>query len=140
MTDREVTAHDQPTTNRYTVHFPEHPPREGDPHYAAFEHYRREHVDTAVCHFAERRGGDTSECAGGLELHHSHVEFSMQNGADAQLLEHEHPGITTDIPTWVESADNLVFYCEKHHRGHGGVHHASASDFEASHFVRNLIS
>lgn len=41
---------------------------------------------------------------------------------------------------WVESADNLLWLCEKHHRSHGGVHHASASDWEAEHFVRGLIS
>lgn len=138
----EVAAHQQAIANRYTIAFPEHPARADDPHYKDFEHYRRTHVATAVCHVAERRGGDTSECGGGLELHHSHVEFSMQNGVDLALLEHEYPGISDpeQVGAWVESADNLVFYCAKHHRGHGGVHHASASDFEAETFVRGLIT
>lgn len=140
--DGPVAAHDQAITNRYTIAFPEHPAREDDPHYRDFEHFRRTHIATAVCAFAERRGGDTSECGGGLELHHSHVEFSMQNGVDLALLERDYPGISNpdEVGSWVESADNLVFYCAKHHRGHGGVHHASASDFEAEHYVRGLIS
>lgn len=139
---KTVAAHDQVTKNTYTVHYPEHPPREGDPHYKDFKHFRDTHVDTAICHFAERRGGDTSECAGGLELHHSHVEFSMQNGVDFTLLEKDYPGISDpeQVGAWVESADNLVFLCAKHHRGHGGIHHAAAADYEASHYVRNLLS
>jgi hypothetical protein len=138
----DIAAHEQAETRHYTVHFPAHPARTDDPHYRDFEHYRRTHVDSAVCHFAERRGGDTSECAGGLELHHSHIEFSLQNGVDLAVLERDYPGVSDpdQVGEWVESAANLVFYCEKHHRGHGGVHNASASDFEASHYVRGLIS
>ena len=141
-TPHTVAAHDQTETHRYTVAFPAHPAREDDPHYKDFEHYRKTHIDTAVCHIAERRGGDTSECAGGLELHHAHVEFSMQNGVDLALLERDYPGISNpdEVGAWVESAGNLVFYCAKHHRGHGGVHNASASDFEAEVYVRNLIT
>lgn len=135
-------AHSQPTTNRYLMHYPEHPPRESDPHYKDFNHYRKTHVNSAVCAFAERRHGNTDECDGGLELHHSHVEFSLQNGVDFALLEQDYPGISdpNEVGAWVESGDNLVFYCAKHHRGHGGVHHASASDFEAQVYVRGLIT
>lgn len=138
---KTVAAHTQAITNHYTIAFPAHPARENDPHYRDFEKYRKDHIDTAVCHFAERRGGDTSECGGNLELHHSHVEFSMQNGVDLALLERDYPGISNpdEVGAWVESGDNLIFYCEKHHRGHGGVHHASASDFEAEHYIRGLI-
>lgn len=137
-----VAAHDQAATHHYTVHYPAHPPREGDPHYRDFEHFRKATKDTAVCHFAERRRGDTSECDGGLELHHAHVEFSLQNGVDLAVLEADYPGISNpdEVGAWVESAANLVWYCAKHHRGHGGVHTASASDFEASVYVRGLIS
>lgn len=137
-----TAAHDQAVTNRYTVHFPDHAPREDDPHYRDFEHYRRTHVATAVCAFAEDRGGDTSECAGGLELHHRHIEFAVLNGVDLALLERDYPGVSSrdELGAWIESGENLVFLCAKHHRGHGGIHHASAADWEAERFVRNLIS
>lgn len=137
MTD----AHDQPVTNRYVMHYPDHEPRESDPHYRDFNHYRRTHVGTAKCQFSVDRGDDDSECGGGLELHHSHVEFSLQNAVDLALLENEYPGISNrdELGAWVESGANLVFLCARHHRGYGGVHHASASDWEAAQFVRNLI-
>lgn len=136
-----TAAHDQSGTHTYVMHYPEHPARTDDPHYVDFEHYRRTHVHDAVCDFAKRRGGDTSECHGGLELHHAHVEFSLQNGVDLALLEKDYPGISdpTQVGAWVESGDNFVFYCAFHHRGHGGVHVAASADFEASHYVRNLI-
>lgn len=137
-----TAAHDQKVTNSYVVHFPEHPPRESDPHYRDFEAYRRRTKDTAGCAFAATRGGDTSECAGGLELHHAHIEFSLQNGVDLALLERDYPGVSDpdQVGAWIESPDNLLWLCAKHHRGHGGVHHASASDWEAEKYVRGLIS
>lgn len=139
-THEPVAAHDQAVTNHYVVHFPEHAPREGDPHYKDFEHYRRTHVATARCQFAIETGDD-SECAGGLELHHDHVEFSLQNGISLKRLEHIYPGIGNphDLGAWVESGANLVFLCAKHHRGHGGIHHASAADYEAQKLVPRLI-
>lgn len=137
-----VDSHDQPVTHRYTVHYPAHPARESDPFYRDFEEYRRRTVDGARCQFGLDREGDFSECVGGLELHHSHIEFSMQNGVDLRLLEQKYPGVSDPmtVGAWVESAENLLYLCEFHHRGHGGVHTATVSDYEASHYVRGLLS
>lgn len=136
MTD----AHDQKVTHRYTIHYPAHDPRSDDPHYRDFEAYRRRHIKTARCQFAVETG-DASECRGGLELHHAHIEFSLQNGVDLARLEHIYPGVSNpdDIGEWVNAAQNLIFLCSWHHRGHGGVHSAAASDWEASKFVKGLI-
>ena len=83
----------------------------------------------------------TGECEGGLELHHSHIEFALQNEIDLAWLEKDYPGVSdpTTVGKWVESGQNLIFYCEKHHRGAGGVHNADASDWEGEHYIRNLI-
>jgi hypothetical protein len=133
-------AHDQNVTHKYLVHYPAHPPRKGDPHYVDFEAYRRKTKDTAKCAIGEHRN-DYSECQGGLELHHAHVEFSLQNGVDLKWLELDYPGISdpNTVGAWVESAANLEWLCEFHHRGHGGVHVTAASDFEAEKYVRGLI-
>lgn len=137
MTD----AHDQNVTHRYTIHYPPHPPRRNDPHYKDFEAYRRRTKASAKCAEGEHRD-DFSECHGELELHHAHVEFSLQNGVDLKWLEVDYPGISdpNSVGAWVESAPNLMWLCESHHRGHGGVHVASASDFEAEKYVRGLIA
>lgn len=76
-----------------------------------------------------------------IELHHAHVEFSLQNGVDLAALEKDYPGISdqSQVGTWVESGANFQWLCAFHHRGHGGVHVASASDFEAEKYVRDLI-
>jgi hypothetical protein len=136
MTDQ----HDQQITNNYVVHYPQHEAREGDPHYKDFNAYRNATKDTAQCAIGSHRG-DLSECAGGLELHHAHIEFSLQNGVDLAWLEKDYPGVSNadEVGKWIESAENLLWLCEKHHRGVGGIHHASASDFEAEKYVRNLI-
>lgn len=139
--DSITPAHDQAFTHRYVIHYPAHEPRKSDPHYRDFEAYRQRTKATAQCTMGLHRG-DFSECAGGLELHHSHVEFAMQNGVDLTWLERDYPGISdsSQVGAWVESAENLQWLCEKCHRGHGGVHNASASDFEGEKYVRGLIS
>ena len=135
---KSVAAHAQATTRHYTMHYPEHPARTSDPHYVDFNHYRKTHIKTAKCFYAD----SASPCGGGLELHHKIIEFSLQNGVDFKLLEKDFPGISdpTQIGAWVESDVNFVFYCAVHHRGHGGVHVASSSDFTAEKYVTDLIS
>ena len=151
-----VPAHDQAETHRYLMHFPPHPARENDPHYADFNHYHRRTRATARCFIGERIGyGDCLDAQGhpcpppedggeqpGLELHHAHIEFSLQNGVDLTALEVDYPGVSdpSQVGAWVESAANLRWYCAWHHRGAAGAHTASHSDFEASQYVRELIS
>ena len=136
-----VPSHDQKVTHSYTVHYPEHEPRKSDPHYRDFNAYRRKTYKTARCAMGIQRG-DFTECDGPLELHHAHVEFALQNGVDLKWLEQSYPGISDPdaVGAWIESAANLTWLCAKCHRGHGGIHVASASDWEAEKFVRGLIS
>src|ERR1700721_2246521 len=107
--DDTVAAHLQKTSHSYTVHYPDHEPRTGDPHYVDFDAYRKRTKATAQCSIGAHRG-DFSECAGGLELHLAHVEFSLQNGVDPGWLERDYPGISDPghVGAWVESGDNLV--------------------------------
>lgn len=135
-----IGEHDQNITHHYQIHYPAHDPRESDRHYKDFNAYRRRTHATAKCSFGEHHD-DYTECRGVLELHHAHVEFALQNGIDLAWLERDYPGIgdADSVGAWVESAANLLWLCAFHHRGHGGVHVASASDFEASRYVRGLI-
>lgn len=139
-------AHDQKFVHEYVIHYPAHEPRKDDPNYADFEAYRKAHIGTARCAVGQHRN-DFSECSSGdtnqgLELHHAHIEFAMQNEIDLEWLEKDYPGVSdpSKVGAWVESGANLVFLCEFHHRGHGGVHCATASDFEAERYIRDLIS
>lgn len=136
----EIAAHEQKITHSYWLSYPAHPARAHDPHYRDFEEYRRRTKDSAQCAIGAHRD-DFSECHGGLELHHAHVEFSLQNGVDLAWLEKDYPGISDpqSVGAWVESAENLTWYCEFHHRGAGGIHTVSASDFEAERYVRGLV-
>lgn len=138
MTD----AHDQIASNRYVMHYPPHEPREGDKNYKDFNAFRNKTKETAKCSIGEHRN-DFSECSldKPLELHHSHIEFSLQNGVDLAWLEVDYPGVSNpdEVGAWVESAANLEWLCEFHHRSQGGIHHAAASDFEAEKYVKALI-
>jgi len=137
-----IESHDQNVTHRYIVHYPAHPERTSDPHYIDFNHFRQKTKDTAVCSVGAHRN-DYSECdsAHPLELHHTHIEFSLQNGVELKWLEADYPGVSDpeNIGAWVESAENLEWLCLFHHRGHGGVHTAAAADYEAEKYVRGLI-
>ncbi len=149
-----VAAHTAAQTHHYVMHFPPHPARTSDPHYVDFNAFHKAHRATARCYVGERIGfGDcrdaqfnpcpppeTGEQAG-LELHHAHVEFSLQNGIDLSALEKDFPGISnaTDVGAWVESDVNFRWLCAWHHRGAAGAHTASHSDWEASQYVPSLI-
>lgn len=146
MAKGPVAAHEQATAHRYTMHYPAHPARTDDPHYVDFEHIRKTwkaDPEKWRCAIGAHRN-DFSECdlEHPLELHHTHVEFSLQNGIDLSWLEPDYPGISNpdERGAWVESAANLQVLCRAHHRGHGGVHVAAAADYEAEKYVRGLIS
>lgn len=144
MSDDKVTlAHDQAITHHYLVHYPSHEPRVGDKNYKDFNAYHRKTHDTAQCAVGVHRN-DFSECSldKPMELHHSHIEFSLQNGVDLKWLEADYPGVSDPdtVGAWVESAENLEWLCIFHHRGHGGKHTVAAADFEAERYVRGLIS
>lgn len=138
--DDEVKAHSQKIDHRYVMHYPEHSPRPQDPHYIDFNHYRAQHVATAKCKFAD--SADSDQCTDQLELHHTFIEFSLQNGVDFAVLEKDFPGISDPdtVGAWVESDQNFTWLCSYHHRGHGGVHTAAAADYQAERYVRDLIS
>lgn len=141
-----VAAHVQPHSSHYEVHFPEHGTRQDDPHYVDFNHYheRTKHdPEIYQCAVGKRRG-DFADCTldKPLELHHTHIEWALQNEVDLAMLERQYPGVSTpdQVGAWVETAENLEWLCQFHHRGHGGAHVASASDFEGQHFVKGLIT
>jgi hypothetical protein len=84
---------------------------------------------------------DPSKWPAGLEVHHAEVEFSLQQGIDLAWLEADYPGVSdpNSVGAWVESAKNLMWLCERHHRGLDGVNVLSASDYEAIKYVRGLV-
>lgn len=145
-------AHDQRVTNHYVLSYPAHEPRESDPHYAAFNAYHRLHSATAVCDLGRRLGFD--QCADaqgkpmadqpghpGLELHHRVLEFALINGVDLKALGIDFPDLTNidKVLAWAETEENFVWYCARHHRGAGGVHHLAAADWSAQQYIRDLV-
>lgn len=146
MPGAEVPAHRQKVTHSYVVRYPAHAPRAKDPHHHDFEEWkrRRKANRTWWCDFAhDHRGGDTSECdtEHPLEAHHKVIELAMLNEIDLALLEADYPGISAQtVGAWIDSDPNLTLLCQAHHRGPGGVHTASASDYGSEFYVRNLIS
>ena len=138
-----IAEHDAAQSHKYVMHFPEHVPREQDPHYKAFEAFKRKTESTASCFVGDRIGKE--HCSNGpLEIHHAHIEFSLQNGVDPIALSKDFPGISPtatqeEIDNWVESEPNFRWLCAYHHRGAAGAHSVAHADWEAALYVRNLI-
>lgn len=145
MADDITPAHKQRVTHSYWIAYPDHEPRSSDPHYKDFEAFKTRTKATARCAMAVRFGGE--EAAGcdtthPLETHHAHIEFAIANSVDLSVLEQDYPGVSNpdEVGAWIETAANLEWLCQFHHRGHGGKHIASVSDFEGERYVRGLIS
>jgi hypothetical protein len=137
---QEVAAHSAAQGHKYVMHFPAHPARKNDPHYVDFNAYHRKHHDTATCYVGDRIGAD--QCSDGpLELHHAHIEFSLQNGVDLAALEVDYPGISNpdEVGVWIESEQNFRWLCAFHHRGHAGAHTSAHADWEAGQYMRGLF-
>jgi len=151
-----IQAHTVVQGHRYVLHFPAHPARASDPHYVDFTAYHKKTRATARCYVGQRVGyGDCRDAQGnpalppgdtgqqpGLELHHAHVEFSLQNGISLAALEVDYPGISNpdEVGAWVETAANFRWLCVYHHRGAGGAHTAAHSDWEGQQYILGLIS
>lgn len=127
----DVAAHDQAETIHLLTHVPEHAPRADDPHYHLFEQakarLKRQGLWKCII--------DDDLCAGGPELHHTHVEFSQINAADPAKIERAlglHFESDEDFQRWAESPGNLEVLCAAHHRTHYGVHVLPAALWEAN--------
>ena len=128
------------------VFYPEHVEREHDPTYKLFQKFRREHKDTAKCWFGEQRGS-FNECTLDLplELHHSIIEHALTGAIDTpeefEWFSDDYWGVDTpeELAAWVNSArQNLIFLCQYHHRGAGGIHVLSAADWAASQYIHKM--
>lgn len=137
-----VAAHAQRVTRSYVVAYPDHEPREGDPHYVDFRAWKDARRGTPAwrCAWAVQAGDDGQcDAEAPLEAHHAHIEFALLNAVSFAALEHAYPGISDPaaVGAWIESDANLVLLCRRHHVGLGaGVHDLDSAMFEASHYLR----
>lgn len=111
-------AHEQRETIHLLISYPEHEARKDDPHYAAFNAFKRRAkaqglLKCAVC-------GDTET----VQVHHSRVEFSLINDVDVGRFDELYGLHLTDadFKDFVEGPGNAEFLCRLHHIGHEGVH------------------
>lgn len=116
MTD----AHEKEVTVRFIERFPAHEPRESDPHYKFF-----------LAAKARMRKQGLLKCNvvsdyhyGGIEVHHSEVEFSHIGDIDLGKFNQLY-GLHLDdaaFQQYVEGPGNMEPLCVLHHRGQEGVH------------------
>lgn len=115
-----TAAHEQPHELHTIEFYPEHEPREHDPHYRFFNAARRRLKEKGLLVCAIK----SSQHSGTIELHHSLVEYALQNGVDLDKL-NELYGLHLDdeaFKRWIEEEGNLEPLCTLHHRGALGVH------------------
>jgi hypothetical protein len=118
---RIVAAHDQVMTLHVIAHVPPHEPRETDPAYHLFNEAKAR-IKAAGQWFCNL---NDDYCAGGIELHHSSVEFSQQSAMDFERVNKAlgfHIKSEDEFAAWIESPDNLETLCVNHHRTHFGTH------------------
>jgi hypothetical protein len=119
--DNVTEAHDQGMTVHILTHVPEHQPREDDPHYHLFNQAKARMKRQGLWKCAI----NDDYCAGNIELHHSHIEFSQVGSSDLKKVNEAfglHLDSDDDFQSWIESPGNLEALCEVHHRTHYGVH------------------
>jgi hypothetical protein len=116
-----VPAHHQKETIHIVTSVEAHNDRKGDPFYHLFEaaRARLRQLDLLHCVLND------AYCAGGPELHHSHVEFSQIPASDYTLVNAYlglHIKSDDEFQQWAESPGNLEVLCVMHHRTAFGIH------------------
>ena len=124
----ETADHYQKQSISLLRHYPEHEPRADDPNYPLFEQVRQrlQRQGLLKCSIGN------ADCAGGPQLHHTHVEFAYQNAVDVDSL-NQLLGLhltDADFAQWVESPGNLEVLCESHHVGMLGIHMVPSADWD----------
>ena len=127
-------AHVQIDHEAVAFYYPEHLPREEDPHYHLFNQARKRVLAAGtgcwICGTKEN-----------LELHHSEVEFAAATGVDierfAELFPEYHITCEEEFLAYVESEGNLLVLCAKCHRGpFNGIHHVVYPNWKLQRFWR----
>lgn len=134
----DPTGHVERRTLHELAHYPEHGPRETDPHYKVFHAARHHLID--VLGVGCWIGGATKaqieaglpqghRCHGstGLEAHHSVAEFAGLNAVDWRKVARDFPHLDIhsdeDFLRAAESEGGLMILCSVHHRGgQAGIH------------------
>lgn len=113
-------AHVQQQTIHVTEFYPDHEPRESDPHYKLFEvtRARLKRLGLLVCW----RCGAADQ----IQLHHAVIEFALANGVDIEQFAAKYPEfhVTDDesFARFVESEGNLLPLCKGCHIGEEAIH------------------
>jgi hypothetical protein len=117
-----TAAHRTVETFRIACAYPEHEPRESDPHYHVFHETRRrlKRLGALKCWI------DNADCQGNIELHHSLVEFSLANIVDVDHFRALYPEFHVESDDafldWINGEGNLLPLCSRHHVGILGIH------------------
>jgi len=137
-TSNELSHVHETTLEVATVELtPPHPAREDTPIYEATHKRMVYDLDTPcyVCGVTHTTLSDPTKNPFGakaMETHHFPVERSLIDACDPIRLGIDFPAVTdaTTAQNWVDSEDNMLVLCDKHHRDPEiGIHHLSAQDF-----------
>ena len=131
-----TAAHHTTQTLRIEFFYPEHAPRERDPHYHVFNETRRrlKRLGALKCWI------DNADCRGSIELHHSLVEFSLANIVDVDHFRALYPEFHIESDAafldWINAEANLLPLCSLHHRGVLGIHSVLYSGWVVQRFMK----
>ena len=127
-------AHLQVDRECVAFYYPEHLPRESDPHYKLFSKARKRIIAAGVgCWICGTKEN--------LECHHAECEYAAATGVDvekfATLFPEYHITSEEEFLNWVESEGNFQILCALHHRSpYAGVHHCPSPNWKLQRFWR----
>ena len=123
----EVQAHAQTRELKETIFYPEHVQRGAES--PEFEANKKEMIASGdACWICEGTAESTGQP---LEGHHFNFEWSLANSIDIAKVQKYFPD-ATDIPTFMDSKENLLILCARCHRSNlYGIHMVSHPAWKA---------
>lgn len=135
-----TAAHTVTETLRIALSYPDHQPREDDPHYKVFHKTRErlERLGQLVCWIGN------ADCAGDIELHHALIEDALINDVDKVKVHLDHPVFNAESDDefldWCQSEGNLLCLCRMHHIGCLGIHANPYPGWVAQRYLKDGVA
>ena len=120
VTSGDVPAHSQTRSLTETIFYPDHIQRgaESSEFQASKQELTKEGLGCWICGVTQEELGPSVR----MEGHHYNVEWALINSLDLAKVQKYFPDVT-DLNAFLDSKENLILLCPKHHRSNlYGVH------------------
>lgn len=130
LPQKGIARHLRKMTLRLALYYPEHERRSESVEFrhTKFKLLKKENRGCFICGTHEK-----------LEVHHFYIEWALMNAVDWDIFLKDYPQFSNynSIEEFVDSPDNMMILCQKHHRHRDfGIHMMDFPEWRIQKFIK----